>query len=101
MEKIVALFETPDMVAKDYDAILKEMEAKGILYNPKRLSHVSFIRNGNWCVVDVWESAEAFNDFGQNVLGPIFAKLGLKPPQPIVLPAYNYMGRHAEEGVSA
>jgi hypothetical protein len=52
-------------------------------------------------VVDVWESAEAVNEFGQNVLGPIFSKMGLNPPQPIVLPAYHYMGTQAEEAVSA
>jgi hypothetical protein len=101
MERIVALFESMDMGAKEYEAILKEMETQGILYNPKRLSHVSFIRDGKWCVVDVWESVEAVNDFGQNVLGPIFSKIGLKPPQPIILPAYRYMGTHAEEAVSA
>jgi hypothetical protein len=101
MEKVVALFESMDMGAKEYEAILKEMETRGVLYNPKRLSHVSFIRDGKWCVVDVWESAEAVKEFGQNVLGPIFSKIGLNPPQLTVLPAYRYMGAHADESVSA
>lgn len=101
MEKTVVLFETPNMDAKDYDAIIKEMETTGVLYNEKRISHVAFDRNGKWCVVDVWDSPESFTEFGQKVLQPIFAKLGLNPPQPIVLPAHNYMGAHAEEAISA
>lgn len=100
MEKTVVLFEDMNMTEAQYDAILKEMEAKGILYDSKRLSHVSFARNGAWCVVDVWESPDAFAEFGQNVLQPIFAKLGLNPPPPTVLPAHSYLGAHAEESIS-
>ena len=101
MEKTVVLFEATNMGANEYDAILKEMETTGTLYNEKRISHVSYERNGTWCVVDVWESPEAFTEFGQNVLQPIFAKLGLNPPPPTVLPAHRYMGAHAEETMSA
>jgi hypothetical protein len=101
MEKTVMIFEDPNMDAKDYDAILKEMETAGTLYNEKRISHVAFERNGKWCVVDIWDSPESSAEFGQKVLQPIFAKLGLNPPQPTVLPVHNYMGTHAEESISA
>ena len=101
MERTVVLFEAPNMKKEDYDAIIREMENSGILYNEKRASHVSFERDGKWCVVDVWDSPESFAEFGQNVLQPIFTKLGLNPPPPVVLPAHKYMGAHAEETVSA
>lgn len=101
MEKTVVLFEAPNMTAKDYDAIIKEMETSGILYNDRRLSHVAYERDGKWCVVDVWDSQEAFMEFGQKVLKPIFEKLGLNPPPPVLLPAHRYMSAHAEEAISA
>ena len=101
MERTVILFEAPNMTQEDYDAIIREMEAAGTLYNEKRISHVSFERDGKWCVVDVWDSPEAIAEFGKNVLQPIFTKLGLNPPPPVVLPAHRYVGVHAEEAVSA
>lgn len=101
MEKTVVLFEATNLDGNDYDAIMNELQTSGHLYDEKRLSHVSFNRNGTWCVVDVWESQEAFAEFAQNTLGPIFVKLGLNPPAPTVLPAHRYVGAHAEETISA
>lgn len=101
MKKTVVLFEAPGFTQQNYDAILQELESRGKLYDEKRISHVSFDRNGTWCVVDVWDSAESFNDFAQNYLMPIMAKLGLNVPPPTVLPAHNYMGARAEEAISA
>jgi hypothetical protein len=39
-------------------------------------------------------------EFAQKGLIPAFQKLGLTPPQPIILPAYNYIGAQ-EEVISA
>ncbi|MBD0369011.1 MAG: hypothetical protein ICV53_23250 [Flavisolibacter sp.] len=88
------------MTHDQYDAILSELESRGKLYDERRISHVSFDRNGTWCVVDVWESAESFNDFAQSQLMSIFAKLGINVPQPTVLPAHLYLGAHAEASIS-
>ena len=101
MEKAVVLFEATNLSSQDYDNILKELDAAGKLYDERRLSHVSYNRNGTWCVVDVWESKEAFDDFAQNTLMPVFGKLGLNPTPPTILPAHFYMGAHAEEAISA
>lgn len=101
MGKVVIVFELAGMTHKEYDAILDELKAQGKLFNEKRPSHVSFNKDGKWCVVDVWDSAEALNEFVSTTLGPIFLKLGLTPPQPAVYPVHNYMGAHAEELISA
>ena len=101
MEKAVVLFEATNLSSQDYDNILKELEAVGKLYDERRLSHVSYNRNGTWCVVDVWDSKEAFDDFAQNTLMSVFGKLGLNPPPPTILPAHVYMGAHAEDAISA
>jgi hypothetical protein len=100
MERLVAIFEDPGMTAVDYDAILRELESTGRLYNENRISHVAFERKGNWCVVDVWNSLESFQQFAENELKPIFKKLGLNPPPPSVLPVHLYMGAQAEHAVS-
>ena len=101
MKKAVVIFEAPGMKHDEYDAIQRELESRGKLYDERRISHVSFDRNGTWCVVDVWDSAESFNDFAQNHLMPVMTKLGINPPQPTMLPAHLYLGAHAEEAISA
>jgi hypothetical protein len=101
MGKIVIVFELADMTHKEYDAIMKELKAQGKTFNESRPSHVAFNKDGKWCVVDVWDSEEALNEFVSGTLGPIFQKLGLTPPQPSVYPVHNYMGIKAEELISA
>jgi hypothetical protein len=99
MSKVVVIFEFAGMTHKEYDAICDDLKERGLLYTEQRPSHVSFERDGKWCVVDVWNSAEVMMEFAQKGLIPAFQKLGLTPPQPIILPAYNYMG--AEEEVTS
>ena len=95
MSKIVVLFELPGMTSKEYDAILQTLKEKGKLFNDQRPVHVSFEKNGAWCVVDVWESEEALERFAKNDLIPAFQKLNLNPPMPQVFPVYNTMGIEA------
>jgi hypothetical protein len=101
MGKVAIMFELDGMTHKEYDAIMDELKAQGKDFNESRPSHAAFDKDGKWCVVDVWDSAEALNEFVSGTLGPIFSKLGLTPPQPAVYPVYNYMGAHKEELISA
>jgi hypothetical protein len=41
-------------------------------------------------VTDVWESAEAFQQFAEEQIGPNAAAVGLSPPQPDFQEAHNY-----------
>jgi hypothetical protein len=97
MGQIVIVFEQPGMTQKEYDAIMNELKAQHKEYDEKRPSHVAFDKGGTWCVVDVWESEQALNEFIGSTLAPIFQKLGIPTPQPKVYPAHNYMGAHAQE----
>lgn len=88
MEKIVAMFDAPELTSRDFDKVWEGLQAAGIT-NPKGLiSHVGFAKpEGGWVVVDVWESAEAFHEFGQTLM-PILQKLGAPVPPPKVIPAH-------------
>ena len=100
MSKLVVLFESAEMSAKDYDAVCADLKARNKLFDEHRPSHVSFEKDGKFCVVDVWDSPETLKEFVETGLKPAFAKAGLNPPAPAVLPAYNWMGV-AEEVISA
>lgn len=101
MSKIAMIFESADINQQQYDAVMDELKAQNKEFNSERPSHVSFNKDGKWCVVDVWESPEALNEFVAGTLGPIFQKLGVPVPQPMVYPAHNYVGAKKEELISA
>ncbi|MFN2458552.1 MAG: hypothetical protein ABR502_10150 [Chitinophagaceae bacterium] len=42
---------------------------------------------GGWTVVDVWESQDAFSEFGKTLL-PIIQRTGREVPPPHVVPAH-------------
>ena len=100
MGKVVVIFEFPGMTHKEYDAICDHLQANDKLWNVNRPSHVSFERDGKWCVVDVWNSPESVKEFADTGLMPAFKALGLTPPPPVILPAYKWMGM-VEELTSA
>ena len=94
MKQVVVVFEAPGFTAQNYDKVWEDLRAAGHA-NPKGLiSHVGFQKlNDNWMVVDVWESAEAFQEFGKTLM-PIIEKTGVQVPEPMVLPAYYvYQGQ--------
>jgi hypothetical protein len=101
MSKIAVIFEASDFTQKNYDDIMAELGVGSEQVIASRPSHAAFQKGDKWCVVDVWNSTEAFMEFGQNTLFPIFAKLGLTPPQPQIFPLHNYIGAKVEEMVSA
>jgi hypothetical protein len=92
MSTIAVVFDVPDFTHKNYDDILVELKKTGE-WPPETglLSHVSFQRGDNWCVVDVWTSQEEFMNFGQSRLFPIFEKLGLAPQPPQIYPVHLFI----------
>jgi hypothetical protein len=69
--------------------MLDEVDAEmGATTNPPAgmIVHTAYTEGGRTRVVDVWESQSAFEDFGQNRLGPAIAKVsvghGLTPSPP-------------------
>ena len=87
MQNVVVIFNAPGFTAKHFDHTWDELRAAG-QGNPKGLiSHVGFPKGDGWMVVDVWESEQAFKEFG-NTLMPILQKIGVQVPPPQVMPAH-------------
>ncbi len=85
---IVVEFNIPDMTAAEYDGVLRELERKGAGSPDGRLYHVAAPNPGGWFVVDVWESQQQFDRFGE-VLIPTLQAAGVTPATPEVRPVHN------------
>jgi hypothetical protein len=80
---------------EDYDRV---REAVGWLEEPPvgGISHLTWWEDGDCHNVDAWESEEAFNDFGQQRLGPGMAKVGIQSePQVTFHPAHEVFAPQA------
>jgi hypothetical protein len=88
MKNVAVLFDAKDFTHSQYDQAWEALKAAGYSHPKGLLSHVGFDSpNGGMMVVDIWESAEAFAEFGKT-LGPIMAKVGANLPDPKIIPAY-------------
>ena len=98
MKQIVVLFEAPGFTAEHFDKVWEDLRAAGQAHPKGLISHVGFQKsNGNWAVVDVWESEEAFQEFGKTLM-PIIEKTGVQVPEPTVIPAhYVLIGQNVPE----
>jgi hypothetical protein len=88
MSNITVLMELPTLLATQYEQVLQEMEALGLIHPKGRLYHVISVKDQGFIVVDIWESAELFNEFVQ-VLAPISQKLGMAVPPPQIYQVHN------------
>jgi hypothetical protein len=75
------------MTAKQYDQCWDELRKAGLENPPGRIYHVGAQQGNNWVVVDVWESLEQFNKFGETLV-PILNKVGVTQLQPVMTPVY-------------
>ncbi len=84
---IVVEFDAPGMTATEYDSILRELESKGVGSPDGRVYHVAAPSSGGWFVVDVWESQEQFDRFGEVLLPTLLAAGVTVTPE--VRPVHN------------
>ncbi|WP_200303611.1 hypothetical protein [Streptomyces adelaidensis] len=56
------------------------------------ISHTSAPTPDGWLVVDVWESEEAFREFGETIL-PILRELGVPDARPRIHPVFSMVTR--------
>jgi hypothetical protein len=86
---IVMVFESPEVTAEIYDAVLNDMVQK--FGAPKgRIFHVAGPTDSGWRVVDVWENQEEFDKFAREQIGPFLAKHGVKSQPSIdIWPVHN------------
>ena len=54
------------------------------------LSHAAGATPDGLQVIDVWESPEKFQAFGEKLM-PIAQRVGLKPADPVVFPVHNFV----------
>ena len=80
------------MTSKQYDQAWEEVRKAGHSHPKGCISHVGGQQGNNLVVVDVWESVEAFNKYGETLM-PILGKLGVTQVQPVITPVhYEYSG---------
>lgn len=87
MKKQLIQFIIPGMTAKQYDQCWDELRKAGQANPPGRIYHVGAQQGTSWVVVDVWESVETFNKFGETLM-PIMAKLGVTMVPPVITPVH-------------
>ena len=87
MKKVLVQFSSPGMTAKQFDQAWDELRKAGQEHPVGLIHHVAGQQGNNWVVVDVWESEELFNKFGET-LTPILEKVGVTLVPPVITPVY-------------
>ena len=88
---IVVFFDNiKNCPTEKYYETLKRLAAAGAEPPKGQLSHVMYEKDGQPHVVNVYETSESFEAFGQ-ILMPILADLGIDAGEPVVMPAENFM----------
>jgi|RhiMetdeSRZDD1v2_1073273.scaffolds.fasta_scaffold85816_2 hypothetical protein len=98
MKQVTVVFEFPTATQKQYESVWDDLKASGNSHPKGLLVHVAARgKNGGLFVTDVWESEQAFKEFG-NVLMPFIQKSGVGIVEPQILETYNvYEAKHVEE----
>ncbi len=100
MDKVVVIVSSPEFTSKNYEQVWDGIRAAGHSHPKGLLSHVGFANpDGGWMVVDVWESAEAFAEFG-NILMPIIQTTGVNLPEPKIIPAHYFYQAQTENAMA-
>ncbi len=87
-EMTVAITLTTNITKDQYDEIWSRIRAAQADHPRGRRSHVAFEQDGVMRVVDVWDSKEDFEAFGQTIL-PIIAQVGGQVT-PEIAPAHDF-----------
>ena len=85
----LGLYFSPSSFTKArYDDTIKRLEAAGAGAPTGRRYHCALEADGLIQVFDVWESQEAFEEFGATLV-PIMTELGADPGTPMISPVHN------------
>jgi hypothetical protein len=74
-----------------YDRVLERMGLTDGRPPAGALFHIAGEVDGGFRVVDVWESAEAFQAFAEEKIGPMSAAEGFPPPEVSMWEIHNTM----------
>jgi hypothetical protein len=92
---IVAVFQSPSLTQERYEESVRRLTGKTQLESPADwpveglLAHIAGQAPSGFCVVDVWESEEAFGRFGETLM-PILQDIGVEG-QPEIYPAQTFV----------
>lgn len=92
---LLMVHESPGGTKEQYDEICARLTDGGTLDalndwpTAGILSHTAGPIDGGWRVIDVWESEEAFQRFGQ-VIGPVLQEVGM-PGEPQLFALHNFV----------
>ena len=92
---IAVQLDFPGATLDQYDEVLKRMGlASGQATPPGALFHWVTKTDEGLCVVDVWESREAFDKFSTEHIGPITQAVGMAAPSNVEYhDVHNYLIR--------
>ena len=79
--------------AAAYDRVIEKMGLTDGTPPPGALYHVAGEVEGGFRVVDVWESAEQFQKFADEQIGPFAGEEGFPPPEVSMWEVHNTMQR--------
>ena len=89
---IGVIFNFPGGTTEQYDQVCRGLNngqpMRSLADSPGGgcLSHTAGATPDGLCVLDVWESPEKFQAFGQQLM-PLAQQAGLEPDEPVILPA--------------
>jgi hypothetical protein len=78
MMAVIFYFDVQGMSSEKYDEVINRLEAAGAGSPKGRSYHVAFGSPGELKVVDVWDSQQDFDAFGETLV-PILTELGIDP----------------------
>ena len=81
-------FHPKSLSAVQYDQANRELEAAGAGNPAARIHRSCFGPDGDLMVYEVWESQQAFEDYGKALM-PILQKIGIDPGTPDIMPVHN------------
>ena len=85
---IAIVFTPHSMSTAQYDQCIQRLEQAGEGAPAGRSFHVCYQSGDQLRVLDVWDSRESFERFGQTLM-PILQELGIDPGQPDISEVHN------------
>ncbi len=95
---IGVIFHFPGGTAEQYDEVCGALNGGRPLRSLADwpgggcLSHAAGATSDGFSVIDVWESPEKFQAFGEKLM-PLVHQAGLQPEEPVVFPVHNFVSQ--------